>query len=133
MGKAAAPFVHAGDVHVAGGEVASDLDIANERRAGGNLSRVCPSQAIVSRVADEERAAADVEVVPGSVHPPVEWRRWVVVSPTRLSVVVVTGVNAVMGPTIRVPGCGGLIAAQPLTAAAPVEPDGKPGAGWAIV
>ena len=38
-----------------------------------------------------------------------------------------------MSPAIRVRRSGRLIAAQALTAAASVEPDGKPGASWAIV
>ena len=43
------------------------------------------------------------------------------------------GVNAVMGPAIRVRGIGGLVPAEALTAAAPVEPDSEPGSGWPVV
>ena len=41
--------------------------------------------------------------------------------------------NAEMGPASRVRGIGGLVAAQALTAAACVEPDGEPGGVSAIV
>ena len=51
--EAAASFIHPGDVHVAGGQVAGNLDIADERRAAGDLPRVCPSETIVSGVANE--------------------------------------------------------------------------------
>ena len=57
----------------------------------------------------------------------------VVVGPARLSVVVVVVVNAIMGPAIRVPRSSGLVTAEALTAAASVQPDSEPGAGWAIV
>ena len=52
--EAAAAFVHAGDVHVACGQVAGDLDVADEGNAGGDLSRVGPSGTVVSGEADEE-------------------------------------------------------------------------------
>ena len=51
--EASASFIHPGDVHVARGQVARDLDIPDEGRAGGDLSRVGPSQTIVSGVANE--------------------------------------------------------------------------------
>ena len=41
--------------------------------------------------------------------------------------------SAEMGPAIRVPGSGGLVPAETVTAAAAIEPDGEPGAGWAVV
>ena len=41
--------------------------------------------------------------------------------------------NAEMCPAIRVRRSGSLIPTKALTAAAAVEPNGKPGAGWAIV
>ena len=69
----------------------------------------------------------------GGVHSAVERRRWVVIRPTRLSIVLGVSVNAVMGPAIRVRGSGSLVPSKALTAAAAVEPNGKPGAGWAIV
>jgi hypothetical protein len=42
-------------------------------------------------------------------------------------------VNAIMGPAVRVPWSGGLVSAEALTAAAPVEPDREPGGGWLVV
>src|SRR6202795_2557238 len=93
VGEATAAFVHGGDVHVACGQVTGDLDITDEGSAGGNLLHVGPSRAVVSRVAEEEGAAPDSEVVPGNVHPPIEWATRVVVGPTRLAVVARTGVN----------------------------------------
>src|ERR1700730_12450535 len=68
VGEATAAFVHAGDVDVACGQVTGDLDIADEGSAGGNLSRVGPSRAIVGGVAEEEGTVRDSEVVPGDVH-----------------------------------------------------------------
>src|ERR1700682_5150437 len=109
VGEATAAFVHAGDVHVACGQVTGDLDIADEGSAGGNLSRVGPSPAVVGGVAEEEGAAPDSEVVPGNVHPPKEWATRVVVGPARLAVVLAAGVNAVMDPAGRVRGIGGLV------------------------
>src|SRR5439155_23136740 len=100
--EAPAAFVHAGDIHVARGQVAGDLDVADEWGAAGQLSRVGPGGAVVSGIADEEGASPDIEVVPGDVHPPVEGRARVVVCPARLSVVVGVVVNAEMGPAIRV-------------------------------
>ena len=41
--------------------------------------------------------------------------------------------NAEMGPASRVRGIGGLVAAQALTAAGRIEPDGEPGGVSAIV
>ena len=42
-------------------------------------------------------------------------------------------VNAEVGPASRVRGSGGLVAAEALTAAGRVEPDGEPGAAWLVV
>ena len=133
VGEASAAFVHTGDVHVACGQIAGDLDVADKGSAGGNLSRVCPRDPIVSRVPDKEGAPANIEVVPRNVHPAVEGRRWVIVSPARLSVVLRVRVNAVMGPAIRVPGSGGLVPAEAKTAAGLVDPDGEPSAGWLVI
>ncbi|PYJ69619.1 MAG: hypothetical protein DME76_08410 [Verrucomicrobia bacterium] len=133
VGEATASFVHASDVYVASGQVAGDLDIADEGSAGGYLSRVGPGETVVSGIADEEGASADIEVVPGNVHSPVEGRGCVVIGPARLSVVVIVRVNTIMGPAIRVRRGSGLVAAQTLSAATPIEPDGIPGARWAIV
>src|SRR5205807_4271767 len=99
-GEAPASFVHAGDVHVARGQVAGNLDVADEWGASGQLACVGPSETVVSRVADEEGAAPDIEVVPGCVHPPIKRRGRIVVCPARFPVVVVVGVNAIMGPAI---------------------------------
>src|SRR5438552_10548566 len=99
VGEATAAFVHAGDVDVACGQVAGDLDIADEgSSAVGNLSRGRPSRAIVGREAEGEGAVPDSVVIPGNVHPPIEWATRVVVGPARLTVVEGAGVNAVMGP-----------------------------------
>ena len=94
-----------------------------------------PSETVVSGDADEEGAAPDSEVVPGDVHVPIEGAGRVVVGPARLSVVGAAAVNAVMGPASRggIPGSGGLVPAEAPTAAGQVDPDGKPGAGWAVV
>src|SRR6266478_3651190 len=72
-------------------------------------------------------------VVPRNIHSPVVGRRWVVIHPARLPVVTGAGVNAEMGPAIRVPWRGGLVAAVALTAAAAVQPDGIPGAVVALI
>jgi hypothetical protein len=42
-------------------------------------------------------------------------------------------VNAVMRPAIRAPRSDGLVSAETLTSAAPVQPDSEPGARWPIV
>ena len=120
VGKATAAFVHARDVHVAFGKVTGDLDVADEGRAGGDLSRIGPSDTVVSGVADEQGAIIDSEVVPGNVHPPVEGRAGIIVHPARLAIVEGAVVNAIMDPAIRVPGSGGLVAADTLTAAATI-------------
>ena len=64
MRKATATFVHACDVHIAGGKVAGNLDIADKWRAAGDLPRVGPSETIVSGITNEERPATDIEVIP---------------------------------------------------------------------
>jgi len=48
--EAAAAFVHASDVHVACGQVAGDLDVANEGRAGRDLPRIGPGKTVISGV-----------------------------------------------------------------------------------
>src|SRR5207245_6564279 len=130
-GSTPASFVHAGNVYVACDQVTGDLDVTGE--AGGDLVRG-PSRPVVSGDADEEGAAPDSEVVPGDVHVPIEGAGRVVVGPARLSVVGAAAVNAVMGPASRggIPGSGGLVPAEAPTAAGQVDPDGKPGAGWAV-
>src|SRR5262249_44131148 len=107
VGKAAATFVHACDVHIACGKVAGNLDIADKRRAAGDLSRVGPSKAVVSGIANEERTTAHIEVVPRNVHPTIEWRGRIVVSPARFAVVLGVIVNTKMSPAIRARGSRG--------------------------
>ena len=131
--KAAVTFGHACDVHIACGKVAGNLDIADKRRTAGDLPRVGPSKTIVSGIANEERTTAHIEVVPRNVHSPIEWRGRIVVSPARFAVVLVVIVNAKMSPAIRAPRRGGLVSAETLTSAAPVQPDSEPGARWSIV
>ena len=55
MRKATATFIHAGDVNIARGKVAGNLDIADKRSAAGYLPRIRPGEAIVSRISNEER------------------------------------------------------------------------------
>lgn len=133
VGKAAATFVHACDVHIACGKVAGNLDIADKRRAAGDLPRVGPSKTIVGGIANEERTTAHMEVVPGNVHSPIKWRGGIAIGPARFAVVLVVIVNAKMSPAIRAPRRGGLVSAETLTSAAPVQPDSEPGARWSIV
>src|SRR5262249_1121594 len=127
VGEATATFIHTSNVNIACGEVAGDLDIAGEWSSARDLSGIRPVDTVVSRVANEEGAAANIKVVPGSVHPTVEGRRWVVISPARLSIILTVAVNAIeMGPAIRVPWSCGLVAAKALAAAATVQPNREP-------
>src|SRR5439155_21790614 len=130
VGQASASFVHAGDIHVACGQVAGDLHVADEGIAVGNLS-LAPSRSVVGREADEDAGAA-IEVIPGNVHPSKEGRGCIVVGPARLSVVVAAVVNAKMGPAIRVHGSGGLVPAEAKTAAGQVNKDSEPSLGWLV-
>ena len=131
--KATTAFIHPGDVYIARGEVAGDLDIADEWRAAGDLSCVSPSEPIVRGITNEKRTAADIEVVPGDVHAAIKRGGGVVIGPARLAVIVGIAVNAKMGPAIRARGVGGFIAAQTLCAAARVQPDREPRARRPIV
>src|SRR5262249_33630553 len=115
------------------GKVASNLDIADKRRAAGDLPRVSPSDAIVSGIANEQRTAAHIEVVPGNVHPTIKRRSLIGIGPARFPVIVVAVVDAIMRPAIRAPGGGGFVSAEPLTAAASVQPDSEPGPGRTVV
>src|SRR5206468_7960289 len=133
VGKASAAFVHASNVHVACGQITSDLNVSDEGCARRDLSRVRPGHTVVSGIAKKKGAAANIEIVPRDVHPPVEGRGRVVVGPTRLSIVLRVGVNAEVSPAIRVSRSGSLITAEPLGSAARIEPDGVPGAGWPVV
>ncbi|PYJ37282.1 MAG: hypothetical protein DME84_08015 [Verrucomicrobia bacterium] len=112
--KTATSFIHARDVHSAVGKVAGDLDIADERARGSQLS-LGPGGTVVSREADLE-VPSDGEVVPGNVHVSKEGRRWIVVGPARLAVVTAATVNARANcpgdPTVRrLPGADALPAA----------------------
>src|SRR5207237_10407760 len=49
----AAILIHASDVDGACGQVACDLDVANEWGAGVQLSLVSPGRSVVGRIADE--------------------------------------------------------------------------------
>jgi len=133
VGKAATTFIHAGDVHIACGKVASNLDIADKGCAARDLPRVRPSETIVSGIANEERATADIEVVPGNVHPTIEWRRRIGIGPARFAVVIVAVVDAIMRPAIRAPRSRGLVSAETLSAAPSVQPNSEPSAGRTIV
>ena len=59
-------------------------------------------------------------------------RGGVVVRPARLAVVAAVGVNAEMGPAIRVRRSGGLVAAQS-AASVSVDPNREPSARWFVV
>ena len=76
---------------------------------------------------------ANIEVVPGNVHPSKEWRGWVVVGPARLPVVAAAGVNAEMGPASWVLRSGGLVPAQACSPPFPSEPDREPSLGRLVV
>ena len=95
VGKTAATFIHARDVHSACGKVAGDLDIADEWAVGGQLSLVGegPGETVVSREDDFESAIV-IEIVPGNVHVSVMGRGWIVVRPARLAIVLKGVVNA---------------------------------------
>ena len=131
--KTAAAFIHPGDVHVACSQVAGDLDVADKWGAARDLSSIRPGNTVIGLVTNEESSAANIKVVLGSVHPAVERRRWVVIRPTRFSIVLGVSVNAVMCPAIRVSRSGSLIPSKALAAAAAVEPNGKPSPRWAVV
>src|SRR5882724_10377523 len=133
VGKASAAFVHASNVHVACGQITSDLDVSDEGCARRDLSRVGPGHTVVSGIAKKEGAAANIEIVPRDVHPPVEGGGRIVVRPTGFSIVLGVGVNTEMGPAIRVSRSGSLVATEPLGATARIEPDRVPGAGWPVV
>ena len=60
-GEAAAILVHAGDVNIPRGEVAGDLDVADEGRAGRDLSRIGPGHTVVSGIAKKEGPTANVK------------------------------------------------------------------------
>src|SRR5206468_9335838 len=127
----AAVFVHACDVQVTGGSVASDLDVADE--ASGHLPLVGPGQSVVSGESDKQRSSTASEIVPGNIHSPEVGRGWVVVRPARLSVGRGLAENTEVGPAIRIPGSGGFVAPEALTAAGCVQPHGKPGLAWLVV
>ena len=53
-GEAAAILVHAGDVNIPRGQVAGDLDVADEGCASRDLSRIGPGETVVSGIAEKE-------------------------------------------------------------------------------
>jgi hypothetical protein len=125
VSEAPTHLVHRGDVDVARGQVADDLDVAKEV-AGAHLDWAAPSETVVSRTDGEDVRVASIKVVPGNVHASKEWAARVVVRPARLPVVAAAVVNAEMGPAIRIPWSCGLEPAETLTAARLVEPNGEP-------
>ena len=131
VGETAASFVHAGNVEITCGKVTGNLDIADE--TGDDIYRAMPGSSIITGVGHEEGTAADIVVVPGDVHAAVERRRRVVISPTRLSVVVVVAVNTIMAPAIGVPRSRRLVSSKALPAATTIEPDSEPSGRWLIV
>src|SRR5207244_7861824 len=60
-------------------------------------------------------------------------RGFVVAGPASFSVVTGAVGNAKMRPPIRIRGMGGLVPADAKTAAARVDKDSKPSAGWLVV
>src|SRR5262249_10461413 len=66
-------------------------------------------------------------------HSPKEWRGGIAIGPAGFAIVLVVIVNAKMSPAVRAPRRGGLVSAETLTSAAPVQPDSEPSARWAIV
>src|SRR4029077_4143289 len=136
IGEPPIELVHAGDVHVARDLVAGDLHVADEVSASGNLNRTGPPHAVVSGANDEDAAAGaawDIKVVPGNIHSPEEGRGCVVIRKARLSVGRGLAENTEVGPAIRIPGSGGLVAPEALTAAACVQPHGQPSLAWLVV
>ena len=92
-----------------------------------------PGVTVVSGHADLQSTSTNIEVIPGDVHVSEVRRGGVVVRPARFPVVAAVGVNAEMGPAIWVRRIGRLVPAHAPTAAARVDPDGEPGAGWFVV
>src|SRR4029077_5025981 len=136
IGEPPIEFVHAGDVHVARHLVAGDLHVADEVSASGNLYRTGPRHAAVSGANDEDAAAGaawDIKVVPGNIHSPEKGRGCVVIRKARLPVGRGLAENTDGGPAIWVPGSGGFVAPEALTAAASVEPHGNPSLAWLVV
>src|SRR4029450_10693718 len=130
-----AVFVHAGDVHVARNLVAGDLNVSDEDGPSGNreVHGRTPSDTVISRAHDRDGRPSTIEVVEGDVHSSEERRGWVVIRITGVAVVRAVVLNCEMGPPIRTPWRGGLVPAEALTAAARVEPDREPSAGWPVV
>src|SRR5580765_5637626 len=136
IGEPPIELVHAGDVHVARDLVAGDLHVADEVSARGNLDRTGPRHAAIRGANDEDAAAGaacDIKVVPGNIHSPEEGRGWVVIRKARLSVGRTLVENTEVSPAIWVPGGGGFVAPEALTAAASVQPHGNPSLAWLVV
>src|SRR5678815_120164 len=99
--EATAAFVHTCNVHSpAPGHITRDLHVADEGRLSAYHDRAVPCGTVITGEGNEDVRVASIKVVPGNIHPPEERRRWVVVRPTRLTIVTgATVVNArIMGP-----------------------------------
>src|SRR5439155_24953859 len=127
----AAVFVHACDVQVARDLVAGDLDVADE--GGSDPYRSMPSSSVITGIGNAQSPTSDSKIVPGNIHSPEEGRGWIVIRKARLSVGRGLAENTEVGPASRIPGSGGLVAPQALTAAGCVQPHGKPSLAWLVV
>ena len=107
-------FVHRGDVQIPGELVAGHLDVTHE--AAVDLYWTVPGIPVIAGIGDKQSACADIKVVPRNVHPAIEWGRRIVIGPAGLAIVLTVAVDAKMSPAVRVPGSGGLVAAQALWA-----------------
>ena len=131
VAKAPTHLVHASDVDVARDLIARDLNITDEGcgdRYGG-----VPGSAVITGIGDAKSSTTNIEIVIGNVHPVREGRGRVIIDPSGIPVIIRIGVNTEMGPAIGVRGIGRFVAAQALTAACRVQPNGKPGAGRAVI
>src|SRR6188472_1562343 len=127
MREASPALVHTSDVYVACDQVASHLHVADERGPSARHDWAVPRGTVVTGESDEDVCVGLTKVVPRNVHSPEERRAWVIVGPAGLAIVFGIGINAKMGPAIRVVRSGGLVPAQ--RAAVSVRPHRKPGAG----
>ena len=97
-----------------------------------------PRRAVITGEGNEEAAnvaaVEDVVVVPGYVHSPVEGRRWVVVRPTRLSVVTPAVVDTDNGSNYRIPAeSWSYTRPRPNRRTRIDDPDGEPVAALTVV
>jgi hypothetical protein len=131
--ESATAFIHTRDIHgPVAPQVARDLNVADEKTGVAHCYRGVPRGAAVSGVRGKESAASHVEVVPRNVQSPEERRARIIVRPAGLSIVLRIGVNAKMGPAVRIARSGGLVPAKPLTAAGDVEPGCDPSPTWLV-